>query len=58
MALLDQKWIALDRGHYLCEGDVTIAVQDATAGASPRGLVARRETRRVSCRAYPKRPVM
>lgn len=34
MNLLTNQWIALDRGHYVCDTQITIALQDATAGAT------------------------
>ncbi len=32
MALLDARWIALDRGHYTCESQAIIGLQDPAAG--------------------------
>jgi hypothetical protein len=34
MALIDGPWIALDRAHYRCAGDLHVDVKDLAAGAS------------------------
>jgi subtilisin family serine protease len=34
MSLIDGPWLALDRPHYLCAGEVAVDVKDKTAGAS------------------------
>jgi hypothetical protein len=34
LSLIDGPWLALDRPHYLCAGEITVALKDKTAGAS------------------------
>jgi hypothetical protein len=34
MSLIDGPWIALDRPHYLCAGELSVDVKDQSAGAS------------------------
>lgn len=34
LALIDGPWLAMDRPHYLCAGEVTVALKDKTAGSS------------------------
>ncbi|MDH3628788.1 MAG: S8 family serine peptidase [Acidobacteriota bacterium] len=34
MSMIDGPWLALDRPHYVCGGDLTVALKDETAGAT------------------------
>lgn len=39
LALVDGPWLALDRPHYVCAGDLTVALKDLTAGATAQVTV-------------------
>ena len=39
MALIAGPWLALDRPHYVCAGDLTVAMKDLTAGATEQVTV-------------------
>ncbi len=39
MALIDGPWLALDRPHYVCKGELAVDLKDTTAGASVQVVV-------------------
>ena len=39
LQLIDGPWLALDRPHYVCGGDLTVAMKDLTAGATAQVTV-------------------